>query len=421
VKQVTFSPRHHQLTNINTWTPDSQWLVFDVRPSGASFTSETVERVQIHSGTTEVIWRAQQGAYVGVITVNPQLPERYVFIHSPENPDENWQYDFHHRRGVTVCGGQAANLDALSITAPYFPGALRGGSHVHVWSPDGQYLSFTYNDHVLHERDPALDLRNVGVAVPFGPVNPPLRHSREYAGSHWCTLVSRTTPEPQPGSDEINRAYEEGWVGNQGYLKPNGERQRYALAFIGDTRSVQGETIPELFIVDLPDNEAAWKTQGDAPLAGTPETMPAPPAGVYQKRLTYTHHCAWPGLVNQPRHWVRASPDGEHIAFLMRDNNGVVQVWLVSPNGGECRQLTRLAHDVQSAINWHPAGKWLGFISEQKIVMCSYPEGKILELTAPQEEISGDAVVFSPDGQFIAWMQPDEQGFRQIYICQTGC
>lgn len=421
MKQVTFSPRHHQLTNINTWTPDSQWLVFDVRPSGASFTSETVERVQIHSGTTEVIWRAQQGAHVGVITVNPQLPERYVFIHSPENPDENWQYDFHHRRGVTVCGGQAANLDALSITAPYFPGALRGGSHVHVWSPDGQYLSFTYNDHVLHERDPALDLRNVGVAVPFGPVNPPLRHSREYAGSHWCTLVSRTTPEPQPGSDEINRAYEEGWVGNQGYLKPNGERQRYALAFIGDTRSVQGETIPELFIVDLPDNEAAWKTQGDAPLAGTPETMPAPPAGVYQKRLTYTHHCAWPGIVNQPRHWVRASPDGEHIAFLMRDNNGVVQVWLVSPNGGECRQLTRLAHDVQSAINWHPAGKWLGFISEQKIVMCSYPEGKILELTAPQEEISGDAVVFSPDGQFIAWMQPDEQGFRQIYICQTGC
>ncbi|WP_256948093.1 hypothetical protein, partial [Klebsiella pneumoniae] len=26
MKQVTFAPRHHQLTNINTWTPDSQWL-----------------------------------------------------------------------------------------------------------------------------------------------------------------------------------------------------------------------------------------------------------------------------------------------------------------------------------------------------------------------------------------------------------
>lgn len=35
-KQLTFAPRHHQLTNINVWTADSQWLVYDVRPSGAS-------------------------------------------------------------------------------------------------------------------------------------------------------------------------------------------------------------------------------------------------------------------------------------------------------------------------------------------------------------------------------------------------
>ncbi|MDR8295736.1 DUF3748 domain-containing protein, partial [Acinetobacter baumannii] len=53
MKQVTFAPRHHQLTNINTWTPDSQWLVFDVRPSGASFTGETIERVNVNSGTVE--------------------------------------------------------------------------------------------------------------------------------------------------------------------------------------------------------------------------------------------------------------------------------------------------------------------------------------------------------------------------------
>ncbi len=58
MKQVTFAPRHHQLTNINTWTPDSQWLVFDVRPSGASFTGETIERVNVNSGTVETIYRA---------------------------------------------------------------------------------------------------------------------------------------------------------------------------------------------------------------------------------------------------------------------------------------------------------------------------------------------------------------------------
>jgi len=38
------------------------------------------------------------------------------------------------------------------------------------------------------------------------------QHPREYSGSHWCVLVSQTTPTPKPGSDEINRAYEEGWV-----------------------------------------------------------------------------------------------------------------------------------------------------------------------------------------------------------------
>lgn len=41
-----------------------------------------------------------------------------------------------------------------------------------VWSPDGEYLSFTYNDHVLHERNPALDLRNVG--RPLGRLPPDL-------------------------------------------------------------------------------------------------------------------------------------------------------------------------------------------------------------------------------------------------------
>lgn len=120
MKQVTFAPRHHQLTNINTWTPDSQWLVFDVRPSGASFTGETIERVNVNSGTVETIYRATQGAHVGVVTVHP-TQERYVFIHGPERPDAQWQYDFHHRRGVVAFQGAVENLDAMDITPPTRP------------------------------------------------------------------------------------------------------------------------------------------------------------------------------------------------------------------------------------------------------------------------------------------------------------
>ncbi|EKZ6355376.1 DUF3748 domain-containing protein [Klebsiella aerogenes] len=406
MKQVTFAPRHHQLTNINTWTRDSQWLVFDVRPSGASFTGETIERVNIHSGAVETLYRAADGACVGVVTVHP-TQDKYVFIHGPEHPDANWHYDFHHRRGVVSWQGETRNLDALDITAPYTPGALRGGSHVHVFSPDGQFVSFTYNDHVLHEYDPALDLRNVGVAAPYGPVSPQGTHPREYAGSHWCVLVSRTTANPLPGSDEINRAYEEGWVGN------------HALAFIGDTLAENGDKVPELFMVTLPRDEAGWKRQGDMPLAGTATTLPAPPAGISQRRLTFTHQRRYPGLVNVPRHWVRANPQATEIAFLMRDDAGVVQLWLIPPAGGEPRQLTHTVTGIQSAFNWHPSGAWLGCVVENKIALCDARSGAVSYLTTDRENPpSADAVVFSPDGKYLAWME-DVDGYRQLWITET--
>lgn len=407
MKQITFAPRNHQLTNINTWTPDSQWLVFDVRPSGASFTGETIERVNVKTGETEVIYRAGNGAHVGVVTVHP-TDDKYVFIHGPENPDASWKYDFHHRRGAIVQHGEVTNLDAMDITAPYTPGALRGGTHVHVFSPDGQFVSFTYNDHVLHERDAALDLRNVGVATPFGPVQPQGNHPREYAGAFWSVLISRTTPTPKPGSDEINRAYEEGWVGNN------------RLAFIGDTLSERGEKVPELFIVDLPKDEAGWKRAGDAPLEGTVENMPAPPAGVVQRRLTFTHGNRYPGLVSVPRHWVRSNSQGSEIAFLMRDENGIVQLWLIAPEGGEPRQLTHNQSDIQSAFNWHPSGDALGFVLDNRVAYCDARSGEVTFLTSDHgNPPSGDAVVFSPNGHWVAWME-ETAGFRQLWVTETG-
>lgn len=419
-RQLTFALRNHQLTNINSWTPDSQWLVFDVRPSGASFTGETIERVNVHTGEVEVVYRASQNAHVGVVTVNPQQPERYVFIHGPENPDADWRYDFHHRRGVMVENGTATNLDAMDITPPFTPGALRGGSHVHVWSPDGSRLSFTYNDHVMHEYDAAKDLRNVGIALPFGPVTPIKQHPREYDGSHYCVLVSRTTPNPQPGSDEINRAYEEGWIGNQGYRKADGSQQRWALAFIGDTLSAAGDKVPELFIVDLPDDKDAYFHAGAEPIEGTQTTLPAPPAGVQQRRLTFTHQRRHPGLTTHPRHWVRSSPDGSLLAFLMRDDAGVVQMYLLSPNGGEPRQLTQGKDDIQSAFNWHPSGHALGFVRNNQIVLCDVNSGEVKQLAQPNGSTpSADAVVFSPDEKYIAWMQ-DIDGFRQLFMTETG-
>ena len=410
-KQITFSPRHHQLTNSNVWTADSLWLAFDVRPSGASFTSDTIERVNVQTGEVEVLYRATDGAHVGVVTVSPDLPPRYLCIHGPEQPDESWHYDFHHRRGVIVQNGRAENLDACDITPPFTPGALRGGSHVHLYSPDGTRVSFTYNDHVMHERDPKEDLRNVGIALPLRAVTPIKQHPREYSGSHFCVLVSRTTAAPRPDSDEINRAYEEGWIGARGYQRPDGSWQRWAVAFIGDTISAAGEKQPEVFIVDLPEALEAYAMPGDEPLEGTESSLPAPPAGVRQRRLTFTTR----GLAQQPRHWLRSAPDGSAIAFLMADEQEVVQLWTVSPNGGAPRQVTRLAHSVQSAFSWHPQGAAVAFISDNQVMRCNIENGVCQPLTERSEQPpSGDAVVWSPDGRLIAFMR-EVDGWRQLF------
>lgn len=413
-QQLTFAPRGHQLTNINVWTPDSQWLAYDVRPNDSTFSGLTIERVNCITREIEVIYRAQHGAHVGVVTVSPDEPARYVFIHGPEHPDSHWHYDFHHRRGVIVTEPDrelAVTLDAMDISAPYTAGALRGGSHVHVFSPDGSRLSFTYNDHVLHERD----CRNVGVAVPLHGVNPPKQHPREYDGSHFCVLVTRTTPTPQAGSDQINRAYEEGWVGTQGYVKADGRRQRWALAFIGDTLSAQGEKVPEIYLVDLPEHDRDYARAGAQPLEGTETTLPAPPMGVSQRRITFTAERRFPGLATSPRHWLRASPDGSAIACLMKDDSGIVQMWLVSPNGGEPRQLTFTEPGIQSAFSWHPQGHCLAFVSDNTVMLCDSATGQLQRLTARSVVAPlADAVVFSPDGTQIAFMR-EIDGFTQIF------
>jgi len=420
-KQLTDDARGHQLTNINVWTPDGQWLVYDVRPHGGSFTGSTIERVNVETGEVQVIYQATQAAHVGVVTTSAQPPVRYAFIHGPENPDSQWQYDFHHRRGVIVTEPEveAVTLDALDITAPFTPGALRGGTHVHVFSPDGSRLSFTYNDHVLHELDLRLDQRNVGVALSSSGVVSPKHHPREYDGSHFSVLVSHTTPDPQPGSDDITRAYEEGWIGAEGYLKPDGSRQRWALAFIGDTLSASGEKLPEVFVVDLPEDDASYRQAGELPLQGTVASLPAPPKGVRQRRITFTDQQAFPGVALQPRHWLRSSPDGSKIAFLMKDEQGVVQLWTVSPNGGQPQQVSRTASGIQSAFSWHPNRQSLALVCDNSVMVLDAVSGEMRRLTERSEIAPcGDAVVFSPDGSKVAYMRQCGE-FAQLFVAQN--
>jgi hypothetical protein len=427
-KQVTFAPHGHILTNAGVWSPDGRWIVYDVRsdPAGATFDGTRIERVEVATGRVEVLYESRHGAGCGVATCSP-TDDRLVFIHGPEHPTSDWQYAAHHRRSVVVDArrpGVASNLDARDLTPPFTPGALRGGTHVHTFSGDGRWVAFTYEDHVLAQLGPAgdghdLNQRNVGVSVPVGPVMVPKGHPRNHDGSHFSVLVTRTVNRPPPGSDEIGKAFEDAWVGIDGYVRPDGRRQRRAIAFQGQVVTAKGETFSEVFIVDIPDDVTV--AGNDGPLERTATRRPQPPRGTVQRRLTNTAGRKYPGLQG-PRHWLRSAPDGSRIAFLMRDDDGVVQLWTVSPNGGAPVPVTHNRSDVASAFTWSPDGRWIAHVMDNSISVTDVATGRTTRLTprVPDEQAPRPvACVFSPDGGRIAYVRRVASGDRvcnQVFV-----
>jgi Tol biopolymer transport system component len=159
-----------------------------------------------------------------------------------------------------------------------------------------------------------------------------------------------------------------------------------------------------VFIVDLPDDPTI---EGDGPLAGTVSKRPSPPRGAAQRRLTFTSVRKFPGIQG-PRHWLRSSPDGASIAFLMRDDDGVVQLWTVSPNGGEPRQVSRNAIDIASAFTWSPDGRRIAHVLDGSVCVTDVVTGRTSRLTAKITDESRprpEACVFSPDGRNIAYVR----------------
>ncbi len=406
--QLTKAPHGHLLTNIGCWSHDGEWIVYDVRPdaAGSLFEGDRIERVHRESGKVEVLYQSQNEAYCGVVTASP-IDDRVVFIHGPEHPTPDWQYAGNHRHGVIVSAkrpGQADKLDARNLMAPFTEGALRGGSHVHVFSGNAQWISFTYQDHTLAQIDPALDLRNVGISVASRPVTVPKTHPRNHDGTHFTVLVTRTTPNPKPGSDDIKRAFSDAWVG----------RQSQAIAFLGDLITESGETITELFIVDLP-IDPTQAEEGQA-LAGTAATPPTPPRGVIQRRLTFTSTRKYPGIQG-PRHWPRSAPDSSKIAFIMKDDDGIAQLWTIAPSGGKPHQVTNGPHPISSAFSWSPDGQSIATVINQAVCTIGVQDHVVTQRTpAHPSPPRPEACVFSPDGKHIAYVR-EVHGHNQIFFC----
>ncbi len=421
-RQITSAPYGHILTNVDAWSPDSKWLYYDVRsdPAGSVFDGSRIERVEVATGRVETVYESRNGAHCGVVSCSP-VDGRIIFIRGPENPTPDWTYAANHREGVIVdvsARTTAVRLDARDLVSPFTPGALRGGTHLHVFDGHGEWVSFTYEDAVVAPGGVSPGLRYVGVSVPGHDVRTSKSSDRNHDADYFSVLVTALTPNPQPGSDEIKRASEEGWVGSSGYQRSNGSRQPHAIAFQGQVVTTNNATVTELFVVDIP---AEVTIPGANPLQGTSDRMPAPPRGCVQRRLTHTVDREYPGIQG-PRHWTHSSSDGSRIAFLMRDDAGIVQVWTVSPNGGPVTQLTHNSFGVASAFSWTRDGTAIAYAGDNSIFLTEINSGSTRRLTPRSSDETAprpEACVLSPDGNHVAYVRRtlrDGEAFNQIYL-----
>jgi len=429
-RAVTHSRQGHLIHNSQVFSRDGRHIVFDHRTDETQLVASTgIGIVDLLTGEETAIYRVAAanpgGPGVGAATFSP-VADEVIFIHGLDNASEARPYAGHRRSAAWVslsAPGVMARLDARDVTPPFTPGALRGGTHAHHWSGDGSMVSFTYNDAVIPAAGPApADLRSVGVTVIGKAVDVDVSQpGEEFSGRGFSVLITPVTANPTPGSDEISRAYEEGWVGADGYLKPDGNRQAKAIAFIGNVVSTGGDLQSEVFIADLP--EDLTRTRPGAPLEGTATEFPSPPNGVVIRRLTRTGSTPQPGLQG-PRHWIRSSPDGSTLAFVDEDERQIAQIFGISPNGGPIRQISKFEESVDTPFTWSPCGSWIACSAGERIHRLDVATGNSAALTKkfPAGQHPRHGTVFSPDGSAVAFNRllphPEGGDFLQIRLVE---
>lgn len=423
--QLTDAPQGHTLHNTQVFSQDGKWIVYDTRNDDTQIgRTGSIEMVNVQTGEVRVLYRTENqtvnGPGVGAATFSP-VADSVLFIHGIRNADASRPYSATRRTGVAIDvkqPGKPIFMDARDITPPFTEGALRGGTHAHSWSGDGKWISFTYNDYVMErlaQRDSSIrDLRTVGVMVPGGVAVAPDSTLENHGGAYFSVVVTEVTEHPKPGSNEIDRAFDECWIGTGGYIKPDGAQQHRAIAFQGNVRDTAGRTVTEVFVVDLPGD--LTQSNPGKPLAGTLTSRPAIPKGVVQRRVTYTAQG-----VQGPRHWLRTTPDGSLILYLAHDAEGIAQIFGVSPNGGRSRQLTHNPFPVQGPFNIDPTGRHVAYVADNSVFVTDLFSGESQRLTvrASDADKPVGAPNWSPDGTLLAFNRYVTQGagrFLQVFL-----
>ena len=389
---LTRSAQGHTLHHNGIFSPDGHWVVFDGRNDDTKIGENgVIGLVNVLTGEEKVIYRVENqtvyGPGVGAVSFSP-TNDFVIFIHGLHDADREKPYAITRRTGVGVDIHQPfhpVNMDARDKTAPYTPGSLRGGTHSHAWSSDGRLISYTYND---EQADP--DLRVVGVMVPHEGRIEVDRVAGNNPGTYYSAIVTEVVREPVPGSDEISRAFDECWVDGSGQTP-------YRLAFQGNVCTAAGKTITEVFLVDLdPD-----RIRGDSAAAGREGERPRVPAGIKQRRLTFTENG-----ISDTRHWLRADPEGKYIYALAKDEQGRNQIWRAEVESGRTEWISRNDFSIDYTFNFDRQGRRICFVALNRVGVFDLEKQATRFLTPDQAEgkIVG-APSFSPDNAFIVYNQ----------------
>lgn len=423
-KQITFDNNGHFLNPTQVFSKNGEWIVYDTRNDGGQIGStKNIEMINVNTGEKKELYetknQTEYGPGVGAATFSP-VADKVIFIHGIRNASEENPYGFTRRTGVAIDidkPNQPIFMDARDIYAPFTAGALRGGTHAHSWSGDGEWLSYTYNDFVLEQlskTNPEIqDLRVVGVMFPKKVSVKEDAGLENNSGEMFSAIVTKVTEAPEPGTDEIDKAFDEGWIGKNGYRKTDGTQQKRAIAFQGNVKDENGKTKTEVFVVDL--LEDITQAKAGEFLEGTESTRPNVPVGVEQRRITFLKNG-----IEGPRHWLQSTSDGSLIVFFAKDDFGFINAFGVSPNGGEVKQLTSHKFDIQTGFNISPDGGFLAYGANNAVFITEISTGKSHPLTgiSSNEEAPVNAINWSPDGKILVYnryIKSSEGNYLQIF------
>ncbi|MFV0267323.1 MAG: DUF3748 domain-containing protein [Draconibacterium sp.] len=404
-KQISFSAKNHALDNNDNFSPDDRFLCYDTRGTVLNFdlaNCKSIEKIEIATGEETVLWAPesvtgeQAAPGVAAVSYHP-FDDKVIFIHGPllEEVAERGYYGIRNRSGVEVSAdgkGVLTKVDMRDVATdrPTTPGAQRGGTHRHEYTRDGNRIGFTYDDFLQQDYD-----RTIGYMTP---------HSKAPEGyTHYFAVLVKPKKKGTSKAGEIEKAFGDSWVDAAGRMR----------AFVGQVRSENGVDFQnDLFLAEIPDSvDITSADSGDA------TNYPEPPLGIVVRRLT--HHGGVSGIV-------RGSFNGQQIAFLMNDKNGVAQVNMIDVLGDDpARQVTNFESDA-AFLRWHPNDEWIFSVVKGNIAATCVRAGKDFGetvLLTNDQQLRSQLVVLR-NGKMLAYNidvpgateTGEEKAFMQIFV-----